>query len=115
MLKPSDETGAPEPERPIGELVHELVEEGKAYAHAEIGVYKAIATAKARMLALPAALFGAALLLAQAAVTVLAVAVFALLQWLVGTILAGVVAFLIFGALAGGLAWYAGKRVRSAL
>ena len=34
MLKPA-EPGPPPPERPIGELVHELVEEGKAYAQAE--------------------------------------------------------------------------------
>lgn len=115
MLKPSDQTAEPEPERPIGELVHELVEEGKAYARAEVGVAKAIAAAKAKAMALPAGLLGAALLLAQAAVTVLAVALFASLQWLVGTILAGLIAFLIFGALAGGLAWYAVKRIRSAL
>ena len=30
-------------ERPVGELVHQLVEDGKAYARAEIGLAKAIA------------------------------------------------------------------------
>src|SRR5205814_38363 len=36
MLKPVD-PGPPPPERPIGELVHELIENGKAYAQAELG------------------------------------------------------------------------------
>jgi len=37
MLKPAD-PGPPPAERPVGELVHELIEEGKAYARAEIGL-----------------------------------------------------------------------------
>ncbi len=112
MLKRSEPLSPPHPERPIGELVHELVEEGKAYARAELGVAKAVASAKGKALGLPAALLGAALLIAQAAVTVLAVAVFGSLQWLLGTLLAGLVAFLIFAAIAGGLAWFAIQRVR---
>ena len=52
MLKPAD-PGPPPPERPIGELVHELIEDGKAYARAEIGLAKAIAAAKGKALALP--------------------------------------------------------------
>ena len=112
MLKRTDQGSAPQPERPIGDLVHQLTEEGKAYARAEIGLAKAIAAAKARALALPAGLFGAAFLLAQAAVTVLAVGIFAALYWLFGAVLAGFVAFLIFGGLAGALAWYAIQRLK---
>jgi hypothetical protein len=115
MLKRSEQSPPPHPERPVGELVHQLIEDGKAYARAEAEVAKAIATAKGKALALPAALLGAALLVAQAAVTVLAVAVFGALQWAIGTILAGLAAFLIFAAIAGGLAWYAVKRVRQDL
>ena len=48
------------PERPIGEIVHELIEDGKAYARAEVDLAKAIAAAKGKALTLPAALFGAA-------------------------------------------------------
>ena len=108
MLKPAD----PIPpqagdERPIGELVHQLVEEGKAYALAEVGVAKAIAQAKANAFKLPAILFGAAFLLVQAAVTVLGVAVFLGLLPLMGPILAGLAAFLIFSGIAGGLGWWA--------
>ena len=112
MLKPADPAKAPQPERPIGDLVQQLTEEGKAYARAELAVAKAIASAKARALGLPAGLFVASLLLAQAAVTVFAVGVFAALYWLFGAVLAGFVAFLIFGGLAGALAWYAVQRLK---
>jgi hypothetical protein len=110
MLKPTE--GEPGPERPVGELVHQLVEEGKAYAQAEVALAKAIAVTKARAFALPSALLGAAFLLAQAAVTVLAIGIFAALYWVLGPILSGIVAFLVFGTSAGGLAWYAIERLR---
>lgn len=110
MLKPTE--GELPPERPIGELVHELVDEGKAYAKAEIDLAKAMAIAKARALALPSGLLFAALLVAQAAVTVLAVGIYAALYWVMGAILAAIAAFLIFGALAAGLAWYAVERLK---
>ena len=115
MLKPGEHLQPAPPERPVGELVHQLVEQGKAYASAEVGVVKAIASAKAKALALPAGLLGAALLVAQAAITILAVGVFAMLQWVVGTILAGILTFVIFAAIAGGLVWYALKRLKSDL
>ena len=47
MLKPVD-SGQQPPERPIGELDHELIEDGKAYARAEVDLVKAIATAKGK-------------------------------------------------------------------
>ncbi|HEU5285551.1 MAG TPA: phage holin family protein [Sphingomicrobium sp.] len=112
MLKPNDparqppEPPEPGDERPIGELVHQLVEEGKAYAQAELGVARAIASAKADRLRVPAILLGAALLFAQAAVTVLAVAVFLGLLALMGPILAGLLAFLVFAGGAAALAWF---------
>ena len=112
MLKPADQGNPPQPERPIGELVQQLTDEGKAYARAELAVAKAVAAAKARALALPAGLFAAAFLLAQAAVTVFAVGVFAALYWLFGAVLAGFVAFLIFGGVAGALTWYAIQRLK---
>ena len=60
MLKPAD------PRRPGGEApdrraVSQLVDEGKAYAQAELGVAKAVAAAKADGLKMPAILLGAAL------------------------------------------------------
>ena len=110
MLKPID-PGPPPPERPVGELVHELIENGKAYARAEIGLAKAIAAAKGKALALPAALFGAAFVCALAAVTALAVGVVLGLASLIGPLAAGFVGMLIFAVIAGLLGWYGYNRL----
>ena len=118
VLKPGEMTlddagsGA---EQPIGELVHRLVEDGKAFARAELNVVKSTASAKAGALAVPVAMFGAAFLLLQAAVTVLAVATFLALLPLVGPFFAGLLAFLIFAGLAGGLAMFAVKKLKADL
>ena len=109
MLKPTE---PPPPERPIGELVQELVDEGKAYAEAELDVVKAIAAAKGKALVLPAALFGGAFVLAQAAIFALALGVFMQLFAFLNPLLAGFVSFVLFAALAGGLAWYAIERLK---
>lgn len=114
MLKQTEGEPPPE-ERSIGELVQGVVEEAKAYALAEIDFAKAVAMAKLRALAWPAGLFFVALLAAQAAITILAVGIFAALYSTFGPILAAIVASLIFAALAGGLAWYALIRVRREL
>jgi protein-S-isoprenylcysteine O-methyltransferase Ste14 len=111
MLKPAD-PGPPPPERPIGELVHELIEEGKAYAQAEIDLYRKIASSKAKALVFPVALFATAFALALAAVTALAVGVVIALAKFLGPLLAGVVGLLIFAAIAGGLAWWGAERLR---
>jgi putative superfamily III holin-X len=113
MLKPADP--APAPERPIGELVHELIEDGKTYARAELDVAKAIAAAKGKALALPAALFGIAFVFALAAVTALAVGAVMALAKFIGPLAAGFVGMLIFLAIAGVLGWYAVDRVKQAL
>src|SRR5689334_192345 len=110
MLKPAD-PGPPPPERPVGELVHELIEQGKAYARAEIGLARAIATAKGKALALPAAMFGAAFICALAAVTALAVGVVIALAKFIGPLAGGLVGMLIFLGLAGGIGWYGYNRL----
>jgi hypothetical protein len=116
MLKPAEER-MPEPgdERPVGEIVSELIEDGKAYARAELEHAKAIATAKANAFKLPAILFGAALVLALAAVSALAWGVAAALATLIGPLAGGVAAFLLFAGLAGGLGWYGARRLRDEL
>jgi hypothetical protein len=114
MLKPAD-PGPPPPERPIGELVHELIEEGKAYVLAEIDLYKRIASSKAKAFILPAALFAIAFILALAAVTALAVGVVTALAKFIGPLLAGLVGLLIFAGIAGGLAWWGAQRLRREL
>src|SRR6476620_4033505 len=108
MLKPPEPGAGPNSERPV----NQLVEDGKAYARAELGVAKAIANAKAKALVLPAGLFGAAFLLAQGAVTVLAVGLFVALWAVMPALLAGLIAFLVFAGIAGGLGWYAVVRLK---
>jgi len=105
MLKPAD-PGPPPPERPIGELVHELIEEGKSYARAELGLVKAIAAAKGKALAIPAAMFGLAFIFALAAITALAVGVVMALSTFIGPLAAGFIGMLIFAAITGLLGWY---------
>lgn len=112
MLKPPEPTP---PERPIGELVHELVEEGKAYAGAELDLAKAVAAAKAKALAIPAGLLVAALFVAMAALNALALGVVLALAHFMGPLLGGILGMLIFAAIAGGLAWYGIERIRQAL
>jgi sorbitol-specific phosphotransferase system component IIBC len=114
MLKPVD-PGPPEDERPIGELVHQLIEEGKAYARAEIDLLKAIGTAKARALILPAILFGAAFICALVAITALAVGTVIALAKFIGPLAAGFIGLLLFAGLAAGLGWYGAERLKREL
>ena len=111
MLKPTDPGPAP-PERPVGDLVHQLIEDGKAYARAEINLAKTIASAKGKALVVPSAMFGTAFLLALAAVVTLAVGVVLALQTFIGPLAAGFVGMLIFAALAGLAGWYGYNRLR---
>lgn len=118
MLKRTDRPGTlPEPpdERPVGELVHELVENGKAYAKAEMGLAKAMAAAKANALKIPGIMFGGALLFLIAAVAALGVGLVMGLAPMVGPVLGGLIVFLIFAGIAGGMAWYGSTRLREDL
>jgi hypothetical protein len=113
MLKPANEPmQEPEDERPIGEVVHQLIDEGKAYAKAEVDLAKAQAMAKAEALKVPAILLFTALLFAQAAVTVLAVTIAFALAPLIGPLGGGLVAVLVAGAVAALLAWLAIDRLK---
>jgi len=116
VLKPNEPQAAPgDHDRPVGELVHELIEDGKAYARAEAEVIKAIANAKAKALKIPSILFGTAFLLALAAIVALAVGVAMGLATLIGPLAGGIAAFLLFAGVAGGLGWYGAKRLREDL
>ena len=111
MLKPVD-PGQPPPERPVGELVNELIEDGKAYARAEINLAKTIAAAKGTALIVPSAMFGGAIVLALAAVVALAVGVVLALRSFIGPLAAGFVSMLIFATLAGLAGWYGYGRLK---
>lgn len=114
MLKPVDNP-PPGSERPIGELVSQLVDEGKAYARAEADLAKAIASAKARALTTPLILFAAALLVGMAALNALAVGIVLTLYTLTSPLLAAIIGFVLIAAVAGVLAWIGMKKLRSAL
>lgn len=102
-------------DRPIGELVHELVEEGKAYARAEAGLARTIAMAKAKALAVPSALFGAALFIAMAALNALAFGLVLALAGIIGPLAAGITGMLILAAIACALAWWGVSRLKRTL
>jgi small ligand-binding sensory domain FIST len=84
-----------EDEKPIGELFGQLIDEGKAYARAELGLAKASAEAKADELKWPAILIFSALLFAQAAGTVAAVTIALALATLIGPLAGGIIAILL--------------------
>jgi len=99
-------------EAPIGDLFGRLVEQGKGYARAEVGLAKAIASAKADAIKLPAILLGAALLFVIAGVVVFCMTIALALATLIGPLAGGLVATLIAFAIAGGLAWFAVGRLK---
>jgi hypothetical protein len=90
-------------EKPIGELFGDLIDQGKAYARAELGLAKATAEAKADAAKKPAVLGAAALLFLIAGVVVLCMTLALALATLVGPLAGGVIASLITFAIAYGL------------
>lgn len=112
MLKPVDPGP---PDRGIGEIVGDLIDHGKEYARAELGLVQAIASDKAKGAAVPAILFAFAFILALAGVTALALGVVASLAKFIGPLAAGGAGLLIFLALAGLAAWYGVERLKRLL
>ena len=94
-------------ERPIGELFGRLIDEGKAYAKAELGLAKATAEAKANEAKKPALLGAGALLFLIAGVVVLCMTMALALATLVGPLAGGLIAALVTFAIAAGLGFWA--------
>jgi uncharacterized membrane protein YqjE len=105
MLKRT-ETIKGEPEG-IGDVVHRLVEDAKAYGQAELAYYKTLGTEKANALKAPLVLGLVAILFAHAAFLVLIATIFVGLASLMSDTLAGVVTLVICLAAAGGLGYLA--------
>ena len=114
MLKPAD-TPPGGDDRPIGELVSQLVDDGKAYAQAEIDLVKAIAADKAADARTAAILLGLALVVAFGAVVALCVGIVMALAAVMAPLLAGIVAFILIGGVAGILGWLGAQKIRAAL
>lgn len=104
--------GIEEEERPIGELFGQLIDDGKAYAKAELGLARANAEVKVDQYKWPAALLFGALLFGQAAVTVLAVTVALSLSTLIGPLAGGLVAVLFAAGMAYFFYWLAMARLK---
>ena len=104
--------GADLDERPIGELFGQLIDDGKGFARAELGLVKAQAEDKAQAIKLPALLFGAAFLFLQASVVVLCMTIALALATLIGPLGGGLVATLIGLGIAGGLALFGKAKLK---
>lgn len=115
MLKATGEGPPSGGDRSIGELATQLVEDAKTYVRAEIDLAKAIASDKTKSLKVAAIWLGAALLVAIGAMTALSVAIFVGLAMIMSPVLAGFVAFVLIGAVAGLLAWAGVVKLRDAL
>lgn len=116
MLKPADPApGGPDPDKgkKIGELVSQLVDDGKAFAQAELNVAKAIAEGKVDRFKIPALLGFFAFLFLQAAVILLGMTVYATLVSRLGPFTAGILSVLLFAGIAAGLGWYAAQRLKA--
>lgn len=105
MLKRT-ETIRGEPEG-IGDVIHRLVEDAKAYGQAELGYYKTLGTEKANALKLPLILGLVAILFAHAAFLVLIATIFVGLASLMSDTLAGLLTMVICLVAAGGLGYLA--------
>ena len=90
-------------ERPIGELFGQLIDEGKAYARAELGLVKATAEAKAEAAKMPVLLGAGALLFLIGGVVTLCVTIAIGLSILVGPLAGAFLATLIAFGIAYGL------------
>lgn len=116
MLKTTE---TPPPQAPgessIGDLASQLVDDAKAYAKAEVGVAKAIAGEKANAVKVPLILLAASVFVAMGALNALCIAIFVALATLMSPVLAGIVAFLLIGAVAAAMAWIGYSRLRDAL
>ncbi len=103
--------GAEQNEIPIGELVGRLIDQGKGYARAEVGLAKAIATAKVDAAKVPALLLATALLFVIAGVVTFCITLALALATLIGPLGGGLLATLIAFAIAGALAFVAKKKL----
>jgi uncharacterized membrane protein YqjE len=99
----------------VGDLVHRLVEDAKAFARAEVAYFKTLGSEKAAALKLPVILGLVALLFAHAAFLALIATIFVGLASLMSDTLAGILTVLICLAAAGGLGYLAYSKAKAGL
>jgi hypothetical protein len=116
MLKTPNQPPPPgSDESSIGDLASKLVDDAKTYARAEVGVAKAIASEKADAVKVPSILIVASVFVAMGALNALCVAIVIALATVMGPLVAGIVAFLLIGGVAGIMAWIGYSRLKDAL
>ena len=92
---------------PVGELVSRLIDEGKAYGRAEIGLVRAHATVAVDRVKRPAISIGIALAFAFAGVIALVMTLVLSLAALLGPLAGGLIATLATFAIGGLFVWLA--------
>lgn len=111
MLKPAAPNPPPEPDRSIGDLAEQLLDDAVAYGRAEIELLRARAVEMAESYARAAVLVAVAVVLGLAAVvTLFAGIAFALARWL-GPLGGAIVSALLAATIAGLLVWLAVRDV----
>lgn len=115
MLKPSGEGPQGGNERSFGELASQLIDDGKAYARAEVDLAKSIAADKTKTIRISAIFLAAAAVVAMGAFNALCFGIFVGLAMLMNPVLAGIVAFVLIGAIAALLAWFGVSKLRESL
>jgi hypothetical protein len=98
----------------VGDLFHRLVEDGKAYARAEVNYYKTVGTERASALKMPVILGLVAILFAHAAFLALCATLFVGLASLMSDTLAGVLTVVILAAVGGILGYLAYSKAMAA-
>lgn len=96
----------------IGDLFHRTVEDGKAYAKAEINYYKTVGTERASALKTPVILGVLGILFAHAAFLALCATLFVGLATLMSDTLAGLLTTVILAVIGGTLAYVAYTKAR---
>lgn len=96
-------------EAPIGELFGRLIDDGKAYAHAEVDLVRARAESQVERAKLPLILGGAALAFGFASIIALVLTLVLALASVLGPLGGGLLATLIAVLIAGGLGFAALK------
>lgn len=95
----------------IGDLLHRLVADGKAYAQAEVSYYKTLGTEKAAAFKQPLVFGIAALLFAHATFLAVCALVWVALAQIMNPALAGLVTVFVLGGIAGMFGYLAYARL----
>ena len=91
----------------VGSLIHRLIDDGRAYAAAEIDVLRTTASVRVRTARTAIVVGVAAIFIAQAGLTVLFIAIGVMLAWLVGPGFGMLIAAILALAIAGLMVRYA--------